>query len=57
MYKVQKNILNKIGDGSFIIITISSLLTSKDMAYTFDFFKHTGVTGTVNGSSFFLGIP
>jgi hypothetical protein len=27
------------------------------MAYTFDFFKHTGVTGTVNGSSFFLGIP
>jgi hypothetical protein len=34
-----------------------SLLTSKDMAYTFDFFKQAGEAGTVNGNSSFLGIP
>jgi hypothetical protein len=39
------------------IITVPSILTSKDMAYTFDFFRQAGETGTVNGSSFFLGIP
>jgi hypothetical protein len=34
-----------------------TILTSKDTAYTFDFFKQAGETGTVSGNSFFFGTP
>jgi len=57
MYKIQMNSHNKIGHQYFTIITIPSILTSKDMAYTFDFFRQAGETATVIGSSFFSGIP